>query len=602
LHKSFLFTNQHILNMRKLNFIGIIGIALLGLSNISFSQDTLTVTPGMGTLNAAVMANGSEKIYKLKAGQWYGLDAILETDTLGAGIVIIGEKTSGLPAIIQVGNAADGSVFASMFKLFSNLTIKNVFLADQDFAGTVGSMVFNFGAPVRVVVDHCVIDPAGTNYTFGGGVPADHSKIYLTNSLIMRNGQIPTPYDGGWIQGQQLDTLICENNTFPSSGQDFLARGFSAQPPNGFIWINHNTILWHDVWMKKSYNDPNYFFTNNLLVDPSIYAQEYAWGQFFPDYRAGNTMLSLTCIDTMYVDNGSGGLKSEPLPSTRKMFWEYNLDYNSPQLQSLIENVKTKYSAHLYLIPFVWDADVPATYAGIPVVSPADSSRENRILADKTHWPMMKYKNNWYDVDPMFVDARVTHMEDSVGTFINGWFGKNVFGDNTIDLNKLPSYNWDIDAWSGTSLAEYPKVWPRFNGAYTNPTLLTASIEGLPLGDLNWFPDKMAKWEAEKDAIQAHILALNEDRYALATGVKPITDEKLFSAFPNPADNVLTVRSTSELKSVKVYDVSGNLMKSIEMQNSFTRNIDIADFTKGVYILKAESMAGQTYTSKFVKK
>jgi hypothetical protein len=71
---------------------------------------------------------------------------------------------------------------------------------------------------------------------------------------------------------------------------------------------------------------------------------------------------------------------------------------------------------------------------------------------------------------------------------------------------------------------------------------------------------------------------------------------------PNPGDNVITVRSANELKFVKVCDAAGKLMKSIEMQNSFTKNIDIADFNKGVYILKAVSKTGVTYAIKFVKK
>lgn len=588
--------------MKKFNFVSIIGTVLIGLSSISFAQDTLMVSPGLGTLNAAIIANGDAKIYKLQAGKWYGLDAIIEAGPELSGLVIIGEKTSGLPAIIQVGNAADGSVFPSLINTFTDLTLKNVFLADQDFSGTIGTIVMNLNAAVRIVVDNCVIDPAGINYTFGGGASGDHSKLFLTNSLIIRNGYIASPNDGGWIQGMQLDTCWIENNTFVSSGQDLLARGFHSQPNNDFIWINHNTILWHDVWLKKSYNDENFFFTNNLMVDPSIYAQMWAWGQFFPDYKQGNTMLSLTCIDTAAYDDGTGKFLNETLPSQRKVFWQRNLQYNSPQLKSLITNTKTVYNGELYLIPMLWDQNTPSDYAPMPIASPADSSRENRILNDDTNWPFMKYNHNMYDIEPQFVDSKIVHMEDSVGTFIKGWFGKFVYGDAEIDPATLPGYNWDIDLWNGVPIAEYPVTWPRFNGAYTNPALLTASTEALPLGDLNWFPTQKARWESEKELIEAHILALNEAQYVITTGVKEISNENLFSAYPNPGRDVITVKSANELKSVKVYDVAGKLIQKIEMQNSFTKNIDIANLTKGVYILKAESKTGENYTSKFVKK
>jgi hypothetical protein len=586
----------------KVHKLLLTGALLMGFGITTMAaQDTLVVTPGLGTLNAAITTHGDAKIYKLQAGQWYGLDAIIETSPAWTGLTIIGEKTTGLPAVIQVGNASDGSVFPSLFNLFSNLTIKNVFIADQDFSGVIGTTVMNLQATVRVVIDRCVIDPAGINYTFGGGATGDHSKLFLTNSLILRNGYISSPNDGGWIQNIQLDTLWVENNTFPSSGQDFLARGFHSQPTNGFIWINHNTILWHDVWLKKSYNDPNYFFTNNLMVDPSIYAQLYSWGQFFPDYRQGNTMLSLTCIDTAYYDDGNGKLVLETLPSQRKMFWQRNLQYNSPQLKSLVSNAKTKYNGDLYLIPMLWDKDTPKDYAGIPVVSPADSSRENRILNDRTQWPLMKYNHNMYDIDPQWVDPKITQMEDSVGTFINGWFGANIFGDKTIDLNKLPGYNWDIDSWNKVPMGEYPKTWPRFNGAYTNAALLTASTEGLPLGDLNWFPAQKAKWEANQEAIMNHILALNEEQFVF-TGINKVSKESSLSTYPNPVNDVLTVNSANALKSLDVYDVSGKLIKKIEMQNSRSRDINISTLKPGVYLLKGVSETGETYTRKFIKK
>ncbi len=40
--------------------------------------------------------------------------------------------------------------------------------------------------------------------------------------------------------------------------------------------------------------------------------------------------------------------------------------------------------------------------------------------------------------------------------------------------------------------------------------MLSASQEGLPLGDLNWYPDQKFQWFANKDIIEAHILDLNE--------------------------------------------------------------------------------------------
>ena len=41
----------------------------------------------------------------------------------------------------------------------------------------------------------------------------------------------------------------------------------------------------------------------------------------------------------------------------------------------------------------------------------------------------------------------------------------------------------------------FPPVWPLPEDlSYSNTDLLTAGTDGLPLGDLNWFPDKKEVW------------------------------------------------------------------------------------------------------------
>jgi len=223
-------------------------------------------------------------------------------------------------------------------------------------------------------------------------------------------------------------------------------------------------------------------------------------------------MLSLTCIDTLMVD-GQGG--TESLPSERRMFWEYNLQNSSPQLKSLPKKAVDDGHLPLYIIPMLWDENVPLEYTGgIEVISPTDSSRENRILADDANWPYMKYDHNWYDKDPMYSNPQIYNTNDSMIMNIMDWYGSRIWS-NGAEFDGTPSYNWEVDKWAGTPNIEYPIVWPRFDGSYTNPELLSASIEGLPLGDLNWFPAQKYLWLSERDQIEAHILSLNEQQYPL---------------------------------------------------------------------------------------
>ena len=416
------------------------------------------------------------------------------------------------PPVIQVGVDYDGSTQRCLFRISSNMTLRNVFLADQDIAGNAGPAIIELDAPVKLIIENCVIDPAGREQTFRGNSPADGSKLFLSDNLVLNHGHMQGPNDGGYLGNIQWDTLWVENNTFVSSGQDFIGTSVHRIPNNQFIWINHNTFFWHDLWLKKSYNDQDFYFTNNLMHDISLFPQLYYWGQFFPDYKEGNTMLSMTCIDTLLVD-GQGG--TESLPSARRMFWEYNLQNSSSQLRSLPKKAVDEGHLPLYIIPMLWDENVPLDYTGgIEVISPADSSRENRILADDANWPYMKYDHNWYDKDPMYSNQQIYNTNDSMIMNIMDWYGERIWADGSA-FDGTPSYNWEVDKWAGTPNNEFPTVWPRFDGSYTNPELLSASIEGLPLGDLNWFPVQKTLWLSERHQIESHILALNEYQYPI---------------------------------------------------------------------------------------
>jgi len=421
----------------------------------------------------------------------------------------------------------------------------------------------------------------------------------------MNNGHMQGPNDGGWLGGMAWDTLWVENNTFVSSGQDFIGTPFHNVPNNNFIWINHNTFLWHDVWIKKSYNDQNLYFTNNLMQDISIYSQLYAWGQFFPDYKQGNTMLSLLAIDTLETDPDNGG-GYETLPSKRNMFWQYNLQWNTPQLLSIPQLGQDSGFTPIYCIPMLWDEDVPLAYTGgVEVVSPADSSRENRILADKTNWPNMKYNNNWYDAlgDPAWNNPMIEQINDSMKINITSWWGALIWASPAYKFDGTPSYNYEVDKWAGTPNEEFPTVWPRFDGTYSNAAMLTASIEGLPLGDLNWYPADKARWMAERSEIEAHILALNEERYELAPGVgiQDVSTSAAFSIYPNPANDVLHIASDTELNSARVFDVAGKLVKEVNIGGAFSNALDISELNNGVYILEIETVTGESNTSKILK-
>ncbi|MBN8702841.1 MAG: T9SS type A sorting domain-containing protein [Bacteroidetes bacterium] len=87
------------------------------------------------------------------------------------------------------------------------------------------------------------------------------------------------------------------------------------------------------------------------------------------------------------------------------------------------------------------------------------------------------------------------------------------------------------------------------------------------------------------------------------------TNSALVSVYPNPAENELFIKSTSNLffdkNTVKIYDVLGKQIKmqSITLSTQNSASFDIATLPKGLYYFIIENnQSGQQVTSRFIKK
>jgi len=67
------------------------------------------------------------------------------------------------------------------------------------------------------------------------------------------------------------------------------------------------------------------------------------------------------------------------------------------------------------------------------------------------------------------------------------------------------------------------------------------------------------------------------------------------SVFPNPSSDFINIKSDEEIKSIKIYDIKGSLIKSDNISK-----VDISTFPKGNYIISIETKSG-VETKKFIK-
>lgn len=76
-------------------------------------------------------------------------------------------------------------------------------------------------------------------------------------------------------------------------------------------------------------------------------------------------------------------------------------------------------------------------------------------------------------------------------------------------------------------------------------------------------------------------------------------NEASVALYPNPVVDALYVRNLSETAKVDMYNLSGNLVKSVNLEPN--ENIDVQTLPSGIYVVKITTHSGKTITSKIKK-
>ncbi|MFN3446530.1 MAG: T9SS type A sorting domain-containing protein, partial [Bacteroidia bacterium] len=78
------------------------------------------------------------------------------------------------------------------------------------------------------------------------------------------------------------------------------------------------------------------------------------------------------------------------------------------------------------------------------------------------------------------------------------------------------------------------------------------------------------------------------------------THNKQLSIFPNPANNFIQLNNLPNNCHVKIYNLSGKLVKSVSTINSSLLNVNIEEHECGIYFIDASTQNGEIYRGKFV--
>jgi hypothetical protein len=141
--------------------------------------------------------------------------------------------------------------------------------------------------------------------------------------------------------------------------------------------------------------------------------------------------------------------------------------------------------------------------------------------------------------------------------------------------------------------------WPiPENLAYSDADLMVGGTNGFPVGDLNWFPDKKAAWELQKDAEHAKLLdILNSGTLSVQpTGGTLPEAYALEQNYPNPFNPSTTISFSlphAGQANLKVFNMLGQevatLVNGSLTAGSYQVQFNPAGLASGVYFYKLTS-------------
>jgi hypothetical protein len=417
------------------------------------------------------------RVYILKAGGYYWNNKTISNNFP---LRIEGETPGSTPethpaTVEMVLDIITSAAPGKMISCSNSLTLKNLYLIGSDELGTS-----TYYQPIEVnavgkrfIFDNCVFERSDFSMiAWAGGSDND---ITITNCKF-RNLMERTPTQQWAGRGISVwtdaDSVIIENNTF------FNVNMCAIQIENGvanYLRFNHNTLVnigramtsTSNVWWKESY------FSNLLLVN--VYFAGDAACDYSPEYAPGRDPRAY--YTGMFVVN--------PMPT------RYGTDIGRRILFSntaayLDSYFKTQYDDTVRVQPYT----NAITDSFFTTFSPSNGGQ---MLIQDTTWltanPNFTVNPNTpAQLEAMYNSITATRGYQYYQTGIQGkpyYYGLVVIGPDTL---------WAEPSWP---LPE--------NFTYSDANLLAAGTDGLPLGDLNWFPTQKADFEANKALYVAQI-------------------------------------------------------------------------------------------------
>ncbi|GLR17903.1 T9SS type A sorting domain-containing protein [Portibacter lacus] len=557
----------------KKTFTFLLMVLILGLCTALKAQTALDPNQ---FVNTQITADG---VYTMEAGGFYAFDGRLD---LVHDVTIQGPSEDWIrdqanPPVILQTPGADGSQRQFMqINEGGKLTLENVILSGTHSNDEVCRVMINNTGGSGFVVDNCVITD-WTDFALRNQ-NSEAESISVTNTVFINGVRVSYSQWGGFPirMDSAPDEVIWENNTIVNCGR-LLANAGPFEEAT--IHQTHNTVV-NQIVAGEEHRGNEIIQANNI---------------FYNYHFIGYATENHSAPSDNYATYWTGLNVFSPLANALdhiSLYVGQNLFYRP---QEVVDWFETK-SGDSIALSKLWE------FAEV----------DSFILADDNY----RIGANYADIDPGFASV-----PDNIGTIV-----ENI----NLHYNRTPDDNWidwripspvTFDANSAPSLSNWP---PAFDLSYSNSGLQTAGTDGLPLGDLNWFPEKKAEYLANRDAFIADIRdsMLNAQLFydpetmdntplitELSSSVKELRDpSQLNSAgnFPNPFTDITTIKFGIKQQSdvtLSVYDLVGKKIYESSQDGlapgSYVFNFNGANLSSGTYFYKINAVGknGQNYVA-----
>lgn len=553
--------------------ITLLFVCIIGLFSVASAQTALDPEE---FVNTQITGPG---VYTVEAGKFYAFDGRID---LTFDVTIQGPEDGWImnvatPPVLVNTPAADGSA-RTFFELKEggSLTLKNVLLSGSNNNGEItGNFVANTGGS-KMIADNCVFSD-WRDFALRNQFKGDSTSI--TNCVFINGVRLGFSPWGGFPLRMDVacDNVVLENNSVVNSGR---LTGNSGPWHNAHIHEMHNTYLNQTVAGHEQRAD-------EMIIANNIYYNYHFIGRKNESAVNPNNTYDSYFTTWNYFADSKNSLDSISLYLGQNLFY---------RPQEILD----------------WYAT-----AGADTLSPSllweHPDVDSFIIADDNY----TIGTNYAEMDPGFT-VHPGNLQAIVNYLPGHWTGMGEWSDWRIP--SPVSFGED-----GFPVLSWP---PAFDLSYSNTYLQTAGTDGLPLGDLNWYPEKKAEFAANKESILAALRdsmtmavevydPLTMDQTPLITpltSTEEVDPTQLSSSgnFPNPFNGITTIKfglQQPSKVSLVVFNLFGqNVYQSTSQDlapGNYEFNFDGSNLSSGMYLYKiiARGRDGRNYvtTNKMIR-